>query len=152
MAKFRNSRIIDGLLLVFLCLTILSLGGPRSDHGPGIRAYIHASSGILLTSGIFLHIVLHRRWFKPALARRKRGGGARHAAYGWLTLVVLVAFFSGFAEIASPDVNLLHHVAGFLALFGLAGHTVRRLAVMRMWLNSAPSNRPRTVHKVSANL
>ena len=32
MARSRNNRLIDGLLLVFLCLTILSLGGPRSDH------------------------------------------------------------------------------------------------------------------------
>ena len=151
MTKSRKNRWIDWALLLFLCLTVLSLGGPRSDHGLSIKTYVHASSGCLLTLGVFVHLALHRHSLRLALARRVTKMKARRVVYGWLALFVLVAFFSGFAEIASTDVNLLHHVVGLLAFFGLAGHTVRRLTFMRMWPNSAPLNRPRTVRSVSSS-
>jgi hypothetical protein len=127
----RSNRCINAILVVLLCAAIFSLSGPQSDHRLDIRTWVHAVLGVLLTLAVLVHIALHRRWFKPVLAlRAKRSTIVKSAVFGCITLVMLLAFFSEFIEIASPSVNVLHHVSGLLALLGLPAHTIKRLVRM----------------------
>jgi hypothetical protein len=110
-----------------------------------MRTYIHALSGFLLTLGICVHVAVHRRGLKATVNPKIRGrAAAGRAVYGCLTFLALLAFLSGFREIASPAVSVLHHATGFLALIGLTAHTIARLAVRGKALSLRLLKRSRT--------
>jgi hypothetical protein len=142
MARLRTNFRVDLVLVVLLLLTITSLRGPWGHHatgGPDISAYVHAASGILLTLGVFIHIVLHRRWFGVVLAgKTRRRGKARLVLNSCIGLCAFFACLSGYAEISSPSVNVFHHVTGLIALVGMVPHTVRHLRQHRRRTPSHP--------------
>lgn len=136
------------LLGLDIVLVILSPRTPPGRH-PGFGWHAHAFISALLTFGCLTHIVMHWSWFQAVLAGKTKSRAAL-IKNGIVTLMLLIAFLSGRAVLASSAAGGLHNVTGFIAMIGMSMHgirharwmivTAKRLADRQGHLEQVPSS------------
>jgi hypothetical protein len=98
---------------------------------PGLGWHIHALLGILMTLGCLTHIVWHRRWFHAVLTGKARGK-IKLGMISMVTVMMLLASFSGHEAMTSTSAVGFHSFTGSMALIGLFIHGVKHIRWMVM--------------------
>jgi hypothetical protein len=119
-------------LLVGANIALVTLS-PELTEGahPGPGWHLHAILGILMTVGCLVHIVWHWRWFQAVLTGKARGK-VRLVMISMITVMLLLASFSGHEAMTSVSSSGFHSFTGSLALIGLSIHGVKRIRWMAL--------------------
>lgn len=120
-----RNYLLDMALFVLLGINIVSLTGTRAGSSSGDSS-AHIISSVLLTLGCLTHIIWHWGWFRAVLTGRIKGK-IRLGMNSMVTVMILLASFSGFAAQASSVMDRFHDAVGSVALLGLVIHSVKHL-------------------------
>ena len=125
MNKRIRNYLLDMALFLLLGVNIVSLARPRAESLSGTSP-AHIISSILLTLACLVHIVWHWGWFRAVLTGKVKGK-IKLSMNSMVTVMILLAGFSGFVAQASSAMDSFHTAVGSVALLGLFIHSVKHL-------------------------
>lgn len=119
-------------LLLGLNIALVSLT-PQTSAGmhPGFGWHIHAVLGTAMTVACLVHIVWHWRWIYAVLAGKAKGR-FKLGMIGAVTVMMVLASFSGHEAMTSVTASNFHSFTGSVALIGLFIHSVKHMRWMAM--------------------
>jgi hypothetical protein len=131
MNKTIRNYLLDMALFLLLSIDIVSLARMHGDPSSGASA-AHIVSSVLLVLGCLVHITWHWRYILAVLSGKVKGK-IKLGMNSMVTVMMVLAGFSGFAAQATGTMDNFHGAVGSIALMGLFIHSVKHLH----WMFSA---------------
>ena len=128
MNKTIRNYLLDMALFLLLGIDIVSLVRMHADSSSGALAG-HIVSSVLLVLGCLIHIAWHWRYILAVLSGKVKGK-IKLGMNSMVTVMMVLAGFSGFATQASGAMNNFHGTVGSIALMGFFIHSVKHLRWM----------------------
>lgn len=123
-----RNYVLDMALFLLLGINIVSVTGRHAESSSGTSP-THIIPSLLLTIACLVHIVWHWGWIRAVLTGRIRGK-IKLGMNSMVTVMMVLAVFSGVAAQASNAMDRIHNAFGFVALLGLVIHSVKHLRWM----------------------